>query len=162
MNRLRELRKMRGWTLQNVADFIGTSLVSVSRYEREDQRLTLPVMRRLATLYNVSLSDLDAAAVTRPDSYMVRFGENLTFARLRTGGTTAESVAARADIPRGRYEALEEGNAAPSLHELETLARTLQVSVGFLVVGVPPEPDTTNSETPSKPDLPLRRTTFGR
>ena len=56
MSRLRELREERDLTLKQVADLINTSEVSVSRYERFDEKLTLPLLRKFSSLYNCSIA----------------------------------------------------------------------------------------------------------
>lgn len=48
MLRIRDIRKARGLTIRELAEVIGTTEVSMSRYEREPQRLTLPILERLA------------------------------------------------------------------------------------------------------------------
>lgn len=47
-NRIRERRQAAGLTLQDVAEKLETTAVTVSRWEREPQRVTLPILERLA------------------------------------------------------------------------------------------------------------------
>lgn len=57
-NRIREQRQAAGLTLQDVADKLGTTAVTVSRWEREPQRVTLPVLTNLAKAIGVSEAEL--------------------------------------------------------------------------------------------------------
>lgn len=59
---IRALRTAKGMTLQDVADKIGTSAVTVSRWEREPQRVTIPVLTNLARVLDVHPSALLSGA----------------------------------------------------------------------------------------------------
>jgi phage repressor protein C with HTH and peptisase S24 domain len=48
MNRIRELRQARGWSLQQLADASGTSKSQIDKLEKGDRRLTVDWMVRLA------------------------------------------------------------------------------------------------------------------
>lgn len=58
MSRIREIRKARGMTLKQLADQIGVTEVSASRYEKEDQRLTLPLLHKIAAALDCTPADL--------------------------------------------------------------------------------------------------------
>jgi phage repressor protein C with HTH and peptisase S24 domain len=58
MSTLKNLRLARGLTLKEVAARIHTTEVSVSRYEKEDQRLTLPLMQKLAAALDCTVADI--------------------------------------------------------------------------------------------------------
>jgi len=58
MNNLRAIREMRGLTQKELADRINTTDVSVSRYESQDSRLNLPLLRQLANVLNVSVGQI--------------------------------------------------------------------------------------------------------
>jgi transcriptional regulator with XRE-family HTH domain len=60
MNNIRALRKQRGLTLAELAAKINTTEASVSRYEREDERLTLPLLRRIADALGTNVATLVA------------------------------------------------------------------------------------------------------
>ena len=64
MNQLARLRQQRGLSQQELAEKLNTTSVSVGRYEREDQRLTLPLLRRLAKILDVTVAEL--AGETQP------------------------------------------------------------------------------------------------
>ncbi len=58
MNQLARIRQERGLSQQDLADKLNTTSVSIGRYEREDQRLTLPLLRRLAKVLDVSVAEI--------------------------------------------------------------------------------------------------------
>ena len=62
-NRIRERRQAAGMTLQDVAEKIGTTAVTVSRWEREPQRVTLPILDKLAAAIGCRSEELLAATV---------------------------------------------------------------------------------------------------
>jgi len=66
MNRIAKLREDRGWSQQDLADRLETTAVSVGRYEKEDQRLTLPLLRKIAEVFGVSVADVIGEAGSQP------------------------------------------------------------------------------------------------
>lgn len=65
MSRIAQIRKQRNMTQADLAEILETTAVSVGRYEREDQRLTLPLLRQIANALQCSIADLvgeDAAS----------------------------------------------------------------------------------------------------
>lgn len=65
MNRIAALREARNWSQQDLADKLDTTSVSVGRYEKEDQRLTLPLLRKIAKTFGTTVSDvIGEAAMT--------------------------------------------------------------------------------------------------
>jgi len=60
MNQLRRLREARRLTLKELAQRIGTTEVSLSRYEREERRLTLPLLRKLADALGTTIGEIAA------------------------------------------------------------------------------------------------------
>jgi phage repressor protein C with HTH and peptisase S24 domain len=67
MNHLSRLRHAHGMSQQDLADKLNTTAVSIGRYEREDQRLTLPLLRRLARVFDVSIAEIAGEAGSNPD-----------------------------------------------------------------------------------------------
>jgi transcriptional regulator with XRE-family HTH domain len=67
MNCIQPIRKARGLTQAQLADLLHTTEASVSRYEREDQRLTLPLLRRLAIVLECSVADLVGEGARSPE-----------------------------------------------------------------------------------------------
>ncbi|KKC49848.1 hypothetical protein VE23_11285 [Paenibacillus sp. D9] len=68
--RLRELRLVRGWTQQQLADVLGIAKSTVSQYENNVNEPDLRMLARLCRLFEVSSDDLlglQAAAGSLPD-----------------------------------------------------------------------------------------------
>lgn len=57
-NRIRERRQAAGLTLQDVAEKLKTTAVTVSRWEREPQRVTLVILDKLAAAIGCSKEEL--------------------------------------------------------------------------------------------------------
>lgn len=60
-NKLREIRKRCGLTLKDVARLINTTEASVSRYEKEDSRLNIPLIYSLAEKLHCSPTEIIGA-----------------------------------------------------------------------------------------------------
>ncbi|MDE1506455.1 helix-turn-helix domain-containing protein [Ligilactobacillus salivarius] len=58
MNRLKEVRKIKGLTLEEVSKDIGISIANLSRYERENIELKRETWIKLADYYNVPVAHL--------------------------------------------------------------------------------------------------------
>lgn len=54
-NRLRELRKEKGYTIKELSQIINVSDISISRYENNKRDADIKTLKDLAKLYNVSL-----------------------------------------------------------------------------------------------------------
>lgn len=55
---IRAIRQAKGMTLQDVADRLGTTAVTVSRWEREPSRVTIPVLNNLAVALDCTREEL--------------------------------------------------------------------------------------------------------
>ena len=73
-----------------------------------------------------------------PAIHHINFAEALKFARTRPPAAAAQSIAEKAGIPLARYERLERAESEPTLKELVHLARALETSLDFLVLGALP------------------------
>lgn len=58
MNQLRMIREARGLTCKQVADKLDVSEMSVSRYERDENRLKVTILRKLARILDASVSQI--------------------------------------------------------------------------------------------------------
>lgn len=77
-NRIRELRKGRGWTLEHLADHVGTTPKQLSRLERGERNLTQDWMLRISEALGTSpaaLFDRTGAARSAPLVGYVGAGE---------------------------------------------------------------------------------------
>ena len=53
--RLRALREEKGLTLEQVANFVGTTKVSIGRYEKDEREPKSEMLNLLADFFNVSV-----------------------------------------------------------------------------------------------------------
>jgi transcriptional regulator with XRE-family HTH domain len=60
------MRQAAGMTLQDVATKVGTTAVTVSRWERESHRVTLPVLKNLAHAIGCSEAELVGGDIPSP------------------------------------------------------------------------------------------------
>lgn len=58
VNRIREHRKRRGWTQEELGQRVGVSKQRVSQYERGERRPTVEMVYRLAEALGVSTNDV--------------------------------------------------------------------------------------------------------
>ena len=70
--RVRHLRKQRGWTLAQLASASGVSRSMLSQIERGSANPTLGVAFRIAQAFQMSLADLVATTAGRPRIEVVR------------------------------------------------------------------------------------------
>lgn len=72
-NRIREWRKVRGWTMENLAHEIGCSIPQVGDLERGNRPLTVEWMVKIARAIEVKPADLllpeQNSASLRPDEH---------------------------------------------------------------------------------------------
>lgn len=59
-NKLRELRKIAGWTQEEVAKKLGVSKQTYSHYENEKRKPSLDTIRDLANVYQVNIDEIFA------------------------------------------------------------------------------------------------------
>ena len=71
MNQLARLRLERGLSQQDLAEKLNTTSVSIGRYEREDQRLTLPLLRKLAKVLGASVAEIAGETSASDEHYRV-------------------------------------------------------------------------------------------
>lgn len=55
---LRRLRESKGFSQQNVADELDVNVTSIGRWETNGEAIKSSVLKKLAAIYNVKLSDL--------------------------------------------------------------------------------------------------------
>ncbi|MBT3702335.1 MAG: helix-turn-helix domain-containing protein [Alphaproteobacteria bacterium] len=58
MSELRNIRRTLGLTQGDLASAMNTTGVSISRYERDERKLTLPLLRRLSSVLSCSITDI--------------------------------------------------------------------------------------------------------
>lgn len=57
-NKLKQLRKIEGWTQEDVAKKLGVTKQTYSHYENEQRRPSLDTIRELASVYQVNIDDI--------------------------------------------------------------------------------------------------------
>lgn len=67
MNNIGKLRHARGMSQQQLAEKLNTTAVSIGRYEREDQRLSLPLLRRFGKIFDVTIGEVAGETRLTPD-----------------------------------------------------------------------------------------------
>jgi len=77
MNRIREFRSVRGWSLQQLADASGTSKSQIDKLEKGERRLTVDWMVRLAKPLACDPRDLMGDAPGAAKFQKIRFGEKI-------------------------------------------------------------------------------------
>jgi transcriptional regulator with XRE-family HTH domain len=111
--RIRELRKLRGLTLKELADKIGTTPQTVQRLETANMTVSTGWLEKIAAALHVEPAELISSVTGRDIPFLGRLGANGAIYRLPglenealTLDIPAENpVAVRLDIPCGRYEA---------------------------------------------------------
>lgn len=66
MTRIRDVRQQRGLTLADVAHKLDTTPATISRWEREPHRVTVPILQNLARVLDVNPTDLLDSVRKRP------------------------------------------------------------------------------------------------
>ena len=74
--RIRKLRKTRGWTLQQLADLIGTTPQTVQRLETANMTVSMDWLEKFANAFNVSAVDLMEASSSRDIECIGEIGHN--------------------------------------------------------------------------------------
>jgi transcriptional regulator with XRE-family HTH domain len=74
--RIRELRKSKGWTLQDLADLVGTTPQTVQRLETNNMTVSLEWLRRFAGAFGVNVTTLLERPLRSPVRYFGELGVN--------------------------------------------------------------------------------------
>lgn len=111
--RIRELRKMRGMTLKELADRIGTTPQTVQRLETANMTVSTSWLEKIAAALRVEPAELISTASSRDIPLLGRLGAS--GAIYKVGGLEGDvvtldvpaenPVAVRLEIPCGRYDA---------------------------------------------------------
>lgn len=119
MNRIRELRELRGLTIEELAELVGTSHQQISKLELNKRRLTVDWMQRLAKALNCSPAALIATATLASDQADIEphdletpgLAAALASKNLKTYKVVGSSVAAAGLVP-GKIITVDESQAA--------------------------------------------------
>ena len=159
---LQRVLKETGWSADRWARAAATSATNITR-PLHSEHAALPSLRTIAALESVlppglrwrAVAGRDLAASPAaeaevpidPTIHHINFAEALKFARTRAPAEAAQAIAEKAGIPLARYERLERAEGEPTLEELVHLARALETSLDFLVLGALPPSAPTPDET---------------
>lgn len=126
-------------TLKQLADKIGVTEVSASRYEKEDQRLTLPLLHKIAAALDCGPADLLVLESGLPETPVkggeaspAPFAERIASAR-KAAGLSQEALASSCGISRAAVAQWENGETKPKHTNLAPVAAKLGVSVAWLL-----------------------------
>lgn len=97
-NRIREHRRARGWTIDDLADVVGTSKSHISNIETGKRDASVSMLQAIAQALGVSSVDLFA---TRGESDDLLVNLTQDFARLSPEDQRAVARHARALVPKG-------------------------------------------------------------
>ncbi len=123
---IRDFRKQRGLTLQNLAEQLDVSASYLSAVERGAKKPSVAMVKRLSGSLNISPTYLFAL-----DTEKV-FGEKIRFIR-RGRSLSIEELSELTGIAPENIQAFEEGNQDPDLETLERLAEALSVTVRYFL-----------------------------
>lgn len=110
-NRLRELRRQRGWTLAQVAEAVGTSPQTISRLETEVTTISSDWLERFAQLFEVPVAALFEAIGTKGIPFLGALDADGQVQAVQTGSDfdmrvpASRPVAARIGQAYGDYRA---------------------------------------------------------
>ena len=122
-NRIKELRKEKGLTLEKLSERVGIAKNTLSRYESRDREPKLKVWQKLADYFDVSVPYLQGFDKQTPNRLKeLRIKKKLTL----------DDIEAKTGIKRGTYSKYENGNTEPKLEVWQELARFFKVSVPYL------------------------------
>jgi len=95
--RIRKLRKTRGWTLQQLADQIGTTPQTVQRLETANMTVSMDWLEKFANAFNVSPVDLMEESSTKDVECIGEIGQNAALENSMAG--FSEQTYLSFDIP---------------------------------------------------------------
>lgn len=107
-NRIKEVRKSRGLTLQSLADMIGTDKSQINRLERGERRLTTEWLERLAGALGCTPADLLANnKAPKPISEALHHTlRGFVFDALQKTNWTVDELAKQSNVPLHKLEGL--------------------------------------------------------
>jgi len=97
--RIRELRKRRSLTLQQLADLIGTTPQTVQRLETANMTVSMEWLSRFADAFGVRASDLIADDQSRNVPLLGRIGRDGTMNTMSARGANQLNDAVALDVP---------------------------------------------------------------
>lgn len=143
--RIKELRLEAGYTQFQLAQQLGVTSSSIRKYESNQGKPRAKNLEELAKIFNVSVSYLLGETDVRSSSNLANvssFSKRVKELRLEAGYTQAK-LAEQLGITRAAYSSygIETTPTFPRTEHLEQLARTLNVSVSYLIGEIDERPE---------------------
>ena len=138
--KLKKLRKEKGFTQQEVADFFGITQGAYTQWEKGKRETTFENLSMLACMFNVSIDYLLSEYLEISKERLLKFEKEkkkmfpkrLKELRLQHGLTQKE-LAEQIGIKRNTYSDWENGESKPNYEGLEKIADFFNVSLDWLV-----------------------------
>jgi transcriptional regulator with XRE-family HTH domain len=125
--KLRLIRESRGLSAEDLAEISDLPMVTLRKFENGEAAPGLDELKKLSAALNVTIGYFLAGENANQLGRRVH--------QLRTmQGLTATALADRAGVTSGLVSQIENGQTMPSLETLESLARELCTSVGYLLM----------------------------
>lgn len=136
-DRIHNLRIEKGYTLQDLANRLGTSYQTIQKYEKGISKPRLARLEELAKLFDVSISYLLGETDIRTSSTLNHtfvFSDRIKILRLEAGYSQKE-LAKMIGVSQGNYAkyGTEIGHIIPTIDRLKKLAEIFNVSVSYLL-----------------------------
>jgi transcriptional regulator with XRE-family HTH domain len=145
-NILRELRKEKGLSGKELADVLKVHKGSISNWETDRRSPDKEMLNTIAEYFGVSvdyllgrtnIKNLDANEAVDIEHITPNLSELIFANRLRSEreslGLLQEEMAEKLDLPSNTYNGYETGKRIPSLEVASHIAKTLGVSVDYLL-----------------------------
>lgn len=123
---IRDFRKERGLTLQELADKIEISTSYLSALERNLRKPSIQVLRKISDKLNLPVNFLVG---TRDDVFT---GKKLAYMR-ENRGMSVEDLSEISDIPAAQLVRFEEGLEVPDLEAVKKISEGLNVTIKFFL-----------------------------
>ncbi|AHF05967.1 helix-turn-helix domain-containing protein [Desulfitobacterium metallireducens] len=123
---IRDFRKQRGLTLNELSNQLGISSSFLSAVERETKKPSVAMVRRLSNVLNISPTYLFGIGTEKV------YGEKIQFIR-RGRSLSIEELSELSGIPVEKIEAYENSTEEPDLETLDRLAEALSVTVRYFL-----------------------------
>lgn len=117
---LKELRLKNNYTLQDVADYLGVAIPTVSRFESDEREPNLDKLKMLANFYDVPI-DYFFDRVSESTS----FGEQLKEIRISNGFKSARQLSLKTGISSATITRIENNTQKPNPETLKVISQHL-------------------------------------
>lgn len=123
---IRDFRKQRELTLQELSQHLGVSVSYLSAVERDIKKPSVAMVKKLSNVLNISPTYLLSTSTEKI------FGEKISFIR-RGRSLSVEELSELSGIPEEDLQAYEEGTKEPDLETIDKIAESLSVTVRYFL-----------------------------